>query len=204
MKSRVIVLGITGSFASGKTTVARMFKRLGAGVINADRIYHDLIKPKKNLYKKIVSAFGKEILQKNGQIDRRKLGRIVFYSNPLGLKRLCRITHPAIIRKMKNKLSQLKHAGKGRIIIIDVPLLIEAGLIKMADKLIVVKTSRDRRIKRVSICRGISRKEAIRRIKAQVSEAKKIEYADYVIDNNGSFKETEQQVENIWQQLSIN
>jgi len=199
-KKRIRVIGITGGFAGGKTTVASMFAKLGARPIDADKIYHQLIKPGRPLYKKIVSIFGREILTKNRQIDRKKLAKLVF-DNAKVLKKLCQLTHPAVIKKIKLELSKLKKARNKQVAVIDAPLLIEAGLAKMIDSLIVVKTSQQKQISR---CRKHFRApgaEIIKRIKAQLPLRKKISLADYVVDNDGTLPQTRKQVRNIWKQL---
>jgi len=201
MRKKLQVLAITGSFAGGKTTCARMFKKLDASVVDADKIYHQLIRPQRPLYKSIVSVFGREILNKNKQIDRKRLGKIVF-NNRRSLKRLSSITHLAVIRKMKSEISRLKKAASGEIIVIDAPLLIEPGLAKMADKLVVVKTSKKKQIKRCKKQWGMSAAEATKRIKLQLPLKEKIRLADYVIDNNGTLQNTRKQVKNIWKQLN--
>ena len=201
LEKKILVLGITGSFGAGKTTVALMFKRLGVSVIDADRIYHQLIKPGTLVYKGIVSAFGREILEKNKQIDRSKLAKLVF-SKKEALKRLSQITHPAIIKRMSFKLSKLKRSQRRKIIVIDAPLLIEAGKISMVDKLIVVKTSKKNQIARCRRRFGISRDGVIKRIRTQAPLTEKIRLADYVIDNNGMLQQTREQVKNIWEKLN--
>lgn len=192
-----MTLGITGSFGSGKTTVARMFKRLGASCIDADRVYHRLIKCKSPTYKKIVSAFGREILKSNKEIERKKLGKIVFSSGQ-NLKKICQLTHPAIIREIKDEITRWKRSKGRKVIVIDAPLLIEAGLIKMMDKLIVVKANKKNQIARSTKLRKFSRAQALRRIKAQAPLAEKLKLADYIIDNNGTLKQTQKQVKDIW------
>lgn len=199
-KKKKVILGITGSFGCGKTTCARMFRRLGASVISADRIYHRLIKSKGLIYKRIVSAFGPDILKDNRQIDREKLGKIVFSQKHL-LKKLSRITHPAIINNIKYELTRLKKAGRAKAIVIDAPLLIESGLTKMIDSLIVVRIDRKNQIKRCKNQRGLSRDEIIKRIKGQLPLSKKIKLADYVIDNNGTLKQTREQIKKIWKNI---
>ena len=188
-----MVLGVTGSFGSGKTTVARMLKRLGAVVIDADEIYHRLLKPKQPLYKKIVSVFGPEILKKNKQIDRKTLAEIVF-NGKQSLQKLCRISHPIIIAQIKNKLRQIK----GRIAVIDAPLLIEAGLAKIVDKLLVVKINRKKQIERCAKQRKLSQAFVLKRIRLQMPMREKIKLANYVIDNNGTLSQTRDQVREIW------
>lgn len=200
IKSKKIILGITGSFGCGKTSVARMFRKLGASCISADNIYHGLIKPESPLYKKIVSFFGSEILKKNNEIDREKLGRIVFDKN-VALKKLTQITHPVIIKRMKTECSKLKRAKANRIIAIDAPLLIEAGLIEMVDKLIVVKISRKTQIARCRKHWGVPGDGVIKRIRTQIPLTEKVELADYVIDNNGTLEQTRKQVKGIWKEI---
>jgi len=198
MKTKTLVLGITGTFASGKSTCAKMFKRPGVSLIDADKINHILINSKGVVYKKIVSVFGQEVLKKNKHIDHKKLGKIVF-SNKQKLKKLVQITHPYIIRQMKQEISKFKKAAK--IIILDAPLLIEAGLLNIVDKLVVVKTSKSKRIARCKRKGQFSAREASRRVKAQLPLNKKIGLADYIIDNNGTLKQTAKQVKQIWQDI---
>jgi len=197
---QALILGITGSFGSGKTTCAKMFRESGAYVVDADRIYHRVIKPKSAVYKKIVSVFGKQILKPNGKISRKKLAKIVFAKRK-DLQKLCRITHPPIIKEIRSKLLKLKKLKKPKIIVIDAPLLIEAGLTKMTDKLIVVKASKRNQITRAAKHKGLSRSEIIRRIRNQAPLAEKIKLADYVIDNNGTLGQIRKQVRNIWRQI---
>lgn len=194
--SKRIVLGVTGGFGSGKTTVAKFFSCLGAKVIDADKIAHGLISHKGNVYKKIVAIFGKDILDKDERIDRIKLGRIAFFDKSL-LFRLNRIIHPEVIKIIKTKVRN----SKCKIIVLDVPLLIESGLNKIADKVIVVKTGRDKQIRRSQKKAYLSKAEILRRIKSQMPLNQKEHYADFIIDNNGSIKETKKQVRKIVRRL---
>lgn len=193
-------MGITGSLGSGKTTCTGMFKKLGAVCIDADKIYHSLCKPQGVLYKKIISVFGEDVLTRNKKIDRKKLGKIVFRNRAV-LNRLNRITHPAIIKTMKDKLSKLKKSKRSKMIVIDAPLLVEAGLVEMVDRLIVVQLNKKRLISRVRKL-GMSKHEIVKRIRNQAPQASKIKLADYVIDNNGSLKQTKKQIKNIWEAIS--
>ena len=200
IKRKPLVLGITGSFASGKTTVAKMFKELGVFVIDVDKIYHQLIKPKGPVYKRIVDSFGVAILKKNMEIDRIKLGKMVFGKKEL-LENLCKITHPAIIKKIEDELYNLNKMKNKNIIAIDAPLLIEAGMDKRVDKLIAVKIKRQLQFLRSKKKRGLHGAELIARIKSQIPLAKKIKLADYIIDNNGSLEQTLKQVKAILNDL---
>ena len=187
-----IILGITGSFGSGKTTVAGIFRSLGAKIIDADKIAHRLIKPRTKIYKKIIDTFGKDILKKNRAIDRDKLARIVF-NNKLLLKRLNDIIHPQAIRVIKEKIK----ASPERGIILDAPLLIEAGLGKIVDKLIVVTITREKQIKRIGKKTGLKRTDILKRIEAQTPLRNKIRLADFVIDNSATIEKTKKQVKQI-------
>lgn len=187
-----VILGLTGSFASGKSTVAGIFRSYGAKVIDADKIAHTLIKPGSKIYKKIINYFGRDILKENKSIDRKKLGRIVF-SNKHLLRELNRIVHPAVIRVIKGKIKD----SRQRVIILDAPLLIEAGLEKIVDKLIVVTITKEKQINRARKKTGLDKKNILKRVKAQIPLRDKVRIADFVIDNSGTIMETKEQINQI-------
>ncbi|MCU0651662.1 MAG: dephospho-CoA kinase [Candidatus Omnitrophica bacterium] len=191
-----IIIGVTGSFGSGKSTVSSMLASCGAFVVDADKISHELIKPGSVVYKKIIKSFGKDILAVGGSIDRKKLAAIVFSKAPL-LKKLNSLIHPVIIRRMKQEIKKAKQ----QIIVLDAPLLIEAGLKKVVDKLVVVKIKKNEQIQRLRNKAGLRRDDILKRIKAQVSLSDKVRLADFVIDNSGSIGKTKKQVKNIWRKL---
>jgi len=189
-----MMIGITGSLGSGKTTVAKMFKRLGAYVIDVDELYHSLIKPGKKLYRKIVQQFGKGILKENKAIGTKKLAQVVFRKKSK-LKTLNQLTHPEVIKKIKDIIA----SKKGKFIIVDAALLIESGFYKELDKLIVMKIKKDTQLNRI---RGITKKEALTRIRMQAPFKEKAALADFIIDNTGSKKETLSQVKRIWENIN--
>lgn len=191
-----IILGLTGSFGSGKTTVARMFQSSGCNIIDADRIAHGLVKPENKIYKKIIDVFGKDILNKDGSLNRNKLAKIVF-NNERPLKVLNKIIHPEVIRVIKNRI----RASRAKVIVLDAPLLIETGLKKSVDKLIVVKINRKRQIERLIKKTSLSKTDILRRIKYQLPLQDKVRLADFVIDNSGTIGKTKRQVEQIRRQL---
>jgi dephospho-CoA kinase len=194
-----MVIGITGSFGSGKTTVARMFASLGARVIDADRIAHRLIRPGTGVYRRIIESFGQGVLARGGGIERRKLGRIVFANKKL-LRKLNRIVHPAIISTIRKEIAK----SRARIFILDAPLLIEAGLEKEVDVLIVVKSARKKQIERL-LKKGICNKaQILERINSQMALSEKMRLANFVIDNNGSLENTRFQVKRICRALEKN
>lgn len=184
-----IIIGLTGSFGSGKTTVAKIFKSLGAKIIDADRIAHNFIKPGTNVYRRIVDTFSKDILGKNKTIDRNKLAKIVF-DNKTWLKKLNNIIQPQVIRLIKKETKILPK----EFLVLDAPLLIEAGLMKMVDKLIVVKIGRKKQIERLLNKTSLSINDILKRIKTQMPLSEKIRIADFVIDNSGTISQTKKQV----------
>lgn len=187
-----IILGVTGSFGSGKTTVARNFKSFGAKIIDADRIAHRIIKPGSKIYRRIINTFGKDILKKNRAIDRDKLAKVVFNNKNL-LNKLNKIVHPEVIRTIKREIK----ASSKKVIILDAPLLIEAGLRRLVNKLIVVKITREKQIERVLHKISLSKKDILKRIRHQVPLKDKVRIADFVIDNSGTIKNTKKQVNKI-------
>ncbi|OGW71441.1 MAG: dephospho-CoA kinase [Omnitrophica bacterium GWA2_41_15] len=193
----MMIIGITGSFGSGKTTVAKMFAKLGAYAIDADKVYHSLIRPEKNCYKKIVKYFGKDILAKSGQIDRKKLGNIVF-KDKSKLKILNSITHDEVIKGIK----RIVKTKKGKVII-EAPLLIESGFYKEVDKVILVANKEEEQVKRIKEARGLSSKKILKRIRMQMPFKKKLALADFIIDNSGSKRDTLIQVKEIWKQKGV-
>lgn len=190
------IVGITGSFGSGKTTVAEIFSLYGAEVIDADKLAHKVIARGTQAYKNILRIFGKEILKDNVSIDRRKLAKVVF-NNKILLGKLNSIIHPQVIRLAKARIK----LSASKVIVLDAPLLLEAGLNNIIDKLVVVKTNRSRQIRRIKKKTSLSSAHILKRIKFQMPLEKKVCFADFVIDNNGAKKETERQVKKIWEKI---
>jgi len=191
------VIGLTGSLASGKSTVAVVFRKLGAVVINADTIAHKLIAPGGRCEKKVIKAFGPGILTR-ARIDRKKLAGIVF-QKPRELKKLERIIHPAVARVIRYDLHKFK--GTERKVVLEVPLLFEAGLDRLADVTLTVTSAQPKQLARARKHYGMGRAEALRRIKSQMPLGKKVQFSDLTIDNNGTKKQTEKQVKSLWQKL---
>jgi dephospho-CoA kinase len=190
------VIGLTGSVGTGKTTVARMFGRGGAGVIDADRIARELLKPGTAAYRETVNIFGEGIIGRGGAIERRKLGALVFGEKALR-RTLNGILHPRIIRRIKERLARARR----RLVVIDAPLLYETGLEKTVDAVVVVAASRSEQIRRSRAKTGLSRREILSRIASQAPLKEKIRSADFVIDNNGTRKQTQAQVDSIRRSL---
>lgn len=191
------VIGITGNFGTGKSFVASIFKELGAHVIDADKVAHETIKKGTPEYRKVVGVFGKEILDKDGDIDRKELAGIVF-SDSDKLKKLNSIIHPAVITYIRKRIR--KAHGKA-LVVIDAPLLIEAGLTGILDSLIVVKSSRAEQIKRCVSKFKMKKEEVLKRIENQMPMSEKIRLADFVIDNSGTRSQTKKQVMNLQKEI---
>ncbi len=194
---KAIVIGLTGSFGTGKTFVASIFRSLGAKVIDADAIAHGVIRKPSPAYRRIVAAFGTVILSRSGEIDRGKLARLAF-ANAVALKKLNKITHPEIIRAIKAKI---KTAGKNAVVVIDAPLLVEARLLNIVDKLVVVKSSKKRQIERCLKKFRIKKKEVLKRIGSQMSMKRKLKMADFVVPNDGTRSRTRERVRRVWEEI---
>jgi len=197
-----LIIGLTGGIVSGKSTVARMFKDLGAKIIDADKLGHQIILPPGAAWKRIIKTFGKDILQKDQTINREKLGKIVFANQDL-LKKLNKITHPEIIKLVKKEISLAKDKSKEekKILIIDAALIYETKIDRLMDKIIVVYLNEEEQLERLIKRNNLSKKEALQKIKSQIPLKEKIEIADYVIDNSNSLDKTKEQVERIWQKI---
>lgn len=193
------VIGLTGSLGAGKSTVAAMFAELGAKVLDADKIAHRQICPGGPCFRPVVEAFGKDILTA-GKIDRKKVARRVF-RDPRQLRKLERIVHPAVRRAIVAEVKRYKQRKRKMVVVIDVPLLFESGLHRHVDIAVVVKTGRAVQMARAVKLLGITKAEAARRLRRQMPLRQKIRLADMTIDNNGTFKQTQQQVKQIWEKL---
>jgi dephospho-CoA kinase len=197
-----LIIGLTGGIVSGKSTVARMFKDLGAKIVDADKLGHKVILPQGAAWKRIIKIFGKDILQKDQTINREKLGKIVFANQNL-LKKLNKITHPEIIKLIKKEISLAKDDSKEekKILIIDAALIYETKIDRLMDKIIVVYLDEEEQLKRLIKRNNLSEKEALQKIKSQIPLKEKIEIADYLIDNSNSLGKTREQVKKIWENL---
>ena len=191
-------IGLTGGIASGKSTVSNILDSLGAPIIDADEIAHQLMEPERKLWGKVVEYFGREILDSQGKIDRERLGEIIF-NNAQKKEQLEQLTHPVIISEIKSRLTKLNYNHK--VVIADVPLLIEVGMMDFFAEVWLVYVTRDIQIKRLMQRDDINRAAAVKKIEAQMSLEKKKRYADRIIDNNGSESELKQQVQEVWRKI---
>jgi dephospho-CoA kinase len=192
--------GLTGGIASGKSTVAAMFQALGAKMIDADELAHELVRAGSPTFAEIVSHFGSEILDGTGQVNRKKLGEIVF-ADPAKRATLNAILHPAIMARRKELIRSYEAADSEAVVISDAALIYEAHIEAYFLKVIVAWCRPDQQLERLTSKTGFSREQAERRIMAQMPSQEKRLRADYVIDCSGSIKETRRQVAALYPEL---
>lgn len=197
------VIGLTGGIASGKSLVSRFLKELGAIIIDADQIARDIVKTGSPAWRQIVQEFGENVCEPDGSLNRKELGRIVF-SDASKLDRLNRITHPYIISHIRRLLDVYRKKFPDAIIVLDAPLLLEAGLEGMVDEVWVVYVDYQTQLERLMKRDGFNTEEAVRRISSQLPLDEKIKLADHVIDNRGDPEETFLQVRRLWNSLRCN
>ena len=187
------LIGLTGNIATGKSTVAKMLEELGATVIDADALVHELQRKGEPTYEAIVAAFGPGILDQAGEIDRKALGAIVF-ADAAQLRVLESIVHPAVLMESLRRLQ----AAETPVVVYEAIKLIEAGRAEMCDALWVVTARTEVQLERLMHDRHLSEAEARQRIEAQPPQSEKVKLATVVIDNSGALLETRQQVERAW------
>jgi dephospho-CoA kinase len=192
--------GLTGGIASGKSTVAGMFRQLGAKIIDADELAHELIRAGSPTFTEIVSHFGTGILDAAGQVSRKRLGAIVF-ADAAERSTLNGILHPAIMARRKELVAGYEAADREAVVISDAALIYEAHIEAYFLKVIVAWCRPEQQLERLMAKTGFSREEAERRITAQMPGDEKRRRADYVIDCSGSVEETSQQVAALYQEL---
>jgi dephospho-CoA kinase len=190
------VIGLTGGIASGKSTVAEILAGLGVPVIDADQLARAVVAPGEAALAAIVAAFGEEVINPDGSLNRTALGAIVF-ADPAARKRLEAITHPAIARLAEARLAELRQQGAS-VAIYLAPLLIEAGVTRRVDEIWVVYADRETQLGRLMARDGSTREQAERRLAAQMPMEEKAKQGRVVIDNRGSREELERRVREVW------
>jgi dephospho-CoA kinase len=191
-KSMSLVIGLTGGIASGKSTVSNMLKEMAIPVIDADVEARLAVEKGEPAYKKIIAEFGDDILLPSGEIDRVKLGSIIFH-NAEKRQLLNGIVHPEVRKRMNNQVEAARTRGE-QVIVLDIPLLFESNLTHMVEKTILVYVDRDIQLKRLMERNALSLEDAEARIKSQMPLSDKVPLADVVINNNGDIEDTKKQV----------
>ncbi|MGZ4840349.1 MAG: dephospho-CoA kinase [Candidatus Angelobacter sp.] len=198
-------VGLTGGVACGKSTVARMFADLGANIVDADTIAHELYRPGHEVLQELVKHFGPEILKPDGELDRARLAALVFDGGRV--EELNRIVHPAVIRQQDQWMRALGEKDPYAVAIVEAALIFEAGVKDHFDRIMVVTCKPAQKTARFAQRTGMNEDEARadveRRNKAQMSDEEKARRADFVIDNSGSVEETRHQVQRIYSELKV-
>ena len=195
------VIGLTGGIGSGKSTVSQFLAELGAVILNADEIGHEAFKPDTEIWRKVVTAFGRQIVTPDGNIDRKKLGNIVF-GNPESLSRLNQIMHPWMYAQVKAQLEEYRRQG-ARVVVLEAPLLLEAGWTPLVDEVWVTTAPEATVLKRLEECGGMSQAESLARIRSQLSTEERVRHADVVINTDCGLDELKAKVTELWQWLEL-
>jgi dephospho-CoA kinase len=195
----MIIVGLTGSVGTGKSTVTNFFRELGAHIIDWDELAREVTHPHLRAWKEIVDYFGKDILNDDLTINRQKLAEMVF-SDREKLEKLNQIIHPEVFKEDERITNEIKSLDPDALIVKDIPLLFEVARPIVVDKIVVVSTSEQTQLSRLEE-KGMSREDTQNRIKSQFPLEEKIKSADFVINNDGSLEETKKQVEEIYSLL---
>jgi dephospho-CoA kinase len=195
--------GLTGGIACGKSAVAEMFASLGAHILNADTLAHELYRPGEPVYHELVKRFGREIVKPDGAIDRAKLAALAFDGGRV--EELNRIVHPAVIARQQEMMAAIGAKDPEAVVLAEAALIFEAGAGQRFDKIIVVTCKPEQKAARLAQRMGVNEAaaqvEVERRMKSQIPDEEKARRADYVIDNSGSLEETRRQVEKVFTEL---
>jgi len=202
------VIGLTGGIGSGKSTVSQFLKELGAVIIDADQLWHEALKPDKEVWREVVAAFGSGILKSNREIDRKKLGGIVFAS-PQALDQLNQIMHPWVYDKVKAQLEEYRRQGVVVVVVemallVEVPLFMRAGQPSLSDELdeVWVTVAPEATVIKRLEQKGLSRNDALARIRSQLTSEERARHADVVIDTDYRLDELKAKVKKLWQRLA--
>lgn len=199
-KHKPEIIGLTGGLATGKSTVTAYLRRKGFPVICADDIAHDVVKPRRPVWRKIIQAFGGHILKPNRELNRKIMARVVFFV-PKMRRKLEAIVHPEVKKEMMKQAGLLARK-KAAIIFLDVPLLFESGLDKICDHTICVASPLKTQLARLKKHRGMGRDEALARIRSQMPLREKIKRADFVVKNTGTIASVKNQVNKLLQLIA--
>jgi dephospho-CoA kinase len=195
----MLLIGLTGNIASGKSEVAKMLAERGATLIDADVLAREAVRPETQALRDIVKRWGKEILKEDGNLDRDALRRIVF-ADQFELDALNRIVHPGVTRLRDREIAQAKERGD-QIVVCVIPLLFERNLVEEFDAIVLVDSPRPLRLERLVTTRGLEETDAMNMIAAQMPAELKRARADYCIDNTGSLDDLERDVDALWSSL---
>ena len=193
-------IGLTGGIGAGKSTVSQILAELGAFIIDADKVGHEIYLPGKEAWQQVVAAFGRDILAADQTIDRKKLGALVFASDA-ARQRLNAIVHPLMFGDIRRRVTEKRAEGFTKLIVVEAAILIEANWLPLVDEVWVVVTGKSAVIERVAAQRGLSARDTEARIASQLSDGERLTYADVVIRNDGSLADLRQQITTAWERL---
>ncbi len=193
------VIGLTGGIASGKSTVLRIFKRMGAVIIDADLLARKAVEPGTPGWHAIKARWGKKVFHKNGRLDRAALGAIVF-KNPAERAALNAIVHPEVFRMEKEQIAAHRRRNKNAVIVVDAAVMLESGSQKWKDAVVVVAADEKEQLARL-MGKGMKKADALARMRAQMPLREKREMADYVVENNGSLAECRKNAAAVYRQI---
>ena len=196
----MLIVGLTGGIASGKSTIAYMFKKEGAYVIDIDLISREVVEPEKPAWQEIINVFGKEILNDDRTINRKKLGEIIF-SDAEKRKKLEEIVHPKINEEKIKKIKEIENIDKQAIVIVDIPLLIETNKHSTVDKIVLVYVSPQKQVERLMKRDGFSLEEVQKRLASQLPIEDKTKYAHYIINYEETLEQVQKKVKEIFRKL---
>jgi dephospho-CoA kinase len=190
------VIGLTGGIGSGKSTVSKYLQELGAVLIDADQVGHAAYQPDTETWREVVATFGEQILTSDGNIDRKKLGVIVF-SNPESLEKLNRIVHPRMYEMMKAQIDEYRQQGV-KVVVLEAAILLEAGWTPLVDEVWVTIAPESTVVERTRERTGLPKEQILARIRSQMSSEERAKHADVVISNDGSMDELKIKVKQLW------
>ncbi|MCX6012476.1 MAG: dephospho-CoA kinase [Chloroflexi bacterium] len=195
------VIGLTGGILSGKSTISEILADLGAVIIDADKLGHEVYKPYTIAWQRVVSEFSNQILTGNREIDRSKLSQIVF-NDEKALQRLNAIMHPIMHEIIKEKISELSSKGS-KVVVIEAALLIEAKWTDLVDEVWVTVADESFILQRIQSRNGLTEEQARKRINSQLKNSERIKSADYIIRTDTTIESTRKQVENLWKHVPL-
>ena len=201
MAGQIPVIGLTGGIGAGKSTVTQMLEALGAAVIDADKVGHQIYLPDLPAWREIVDTFGPEVLNADRTIDRQALGKLVF-ADPEALRTLNRIVHPKMFDRMGELIAEMRARGGMKAIVVEAAVLIEANWMALVDQVWVVVASEAVVVDRLAKQRHLSSEQVRTRIAAQLTNDERLKHADVVIRNDGSLEEVRHAVQQAWDQLA--
>ncbi len=196
----MLLIGITGGIACGKTEVAEVFREKGAVILSGDQIGKEVVEKDKKVLKELVRTFGQDILNRNGTLNRRRLGERAFAARE-SKDKLNQMVHPRLLKELRKRIQSLRKKRKDSVVVVDAALIVEWGLQEELDYLVFVESKREEKIRRLQKEKGYSRREALDRIKSQLPEMDKKKKADFVIGNDKGLKELREKANRVWKKI---